>query len=249
MQKGGKGLLSPERRLNLLSPLLQTMGLLPLFLAVLIVFTVLYFGGWITRAEVQNLGAFVRKSSGALIVFGMAFLLTRNIGIAVFCAMLAYSYFSRKSWFPGAAGGASGNISSIRTTYLEMSLDRRSGAMSGRVLLGKFAGRALSELTMRERLDLLSELRSKDSQGAQLLEAFLDRTAPGWNGKTPPGGRGMSLEEAYLVLGLGAGATRQDVQAAHRNLMKRFHPDQGGSTYIASKVNEAKDVLLKHIAA
>jgi DnaJ-class molecular chaperone len=50
-------------------------------------------------------------------------------------------------------------------------------------------------------------------------------------------------------LGLSRGATREDVQTAHRNLMKRFHPDQGGSTYLASQVNEAKDVLLKHIKA
>ena len=59
----------------------------------------------------------------------------------------------------------------------------------------------------------------------------------------------MTVDEAYLVLGLNRGATRDDVQAAHRNLMKRFHPDQGGTTYLASQVNEAKDVLLKHIKA
>ena len=227
------------------------MGLLPLFLAVLIVFTVLYFGGWITRAEVQNLGALVRKSSGALVVFAMAFMLTRNIGLAVFAATLAYSFFSRKGWWP-AGEKKFGEISTVKTGYLEMSLDHRSGAMSGRVLSGRFAGRKLAELGMKDRLELLTELRSKDSQGAQLLEAYLDRSAPGWNGNT--GGRtaqsrGMSLEEAYLVLGLNTGAKREDVQAAHRNLMKRFHPDQGGSTYIASKVNEAKDVLMRHIAA
>jgi hypothetical protein len=60
---------------------------------------------------------------------------------------------------------------------------------------------------------------------------------------------GMGLEEAYRVLGLSPGATRDDIQAAHRDLIRRNHPDQGGSTYIAAKVNEAKDVLLKHVQA
>ena len=59
----------------------------------------------------------------------------------------------------------------------------------------------------------------------------------------------MSVEEAYRVLGLDRNATRDEIQAAHRNLMKRNHPDQGGTTYIASKVNEAKDILLKYVRA
>ena len=57
----------------------------------------------------------------------------------------------------------------------------------------------------------------------------------------------MTVEEAYMVLGLNRRATRGEVLAAHRSLMKRFHPDQGGSTYLAAQVNEAKDLLLKHI--
>ncbi len=57
----------------------------------------------------------------------------------------------------------------------------------------------------------------------------------------------MPVGEAYLILGLSPGAARDDVLAAYRNLMKRLHPDQGGTSYLASRVNEAKDVLLKHI--
>ncbi len=61
--------------------------------------------------------------------------------------------------------------------------------------------------------------------------------------------RSMNLEEAYRVLELKRNATREDVLAAYRNLMKRNHPDQGGSTYFATKLNEAKDLLLKNLPA
>ena len=54
----------------------------------------------------------------------------------------------------------------------------------------------------------------------------------------------MSRDEALRVLGLGADAGGDDIRAAHRRLMLQNHPDKGGSDYLASKVNEAKDVLL-----
>jgi curved DNA-binding protein CbpA len=57
----------------------------------------------------------------------------------------------------------------------------------------------------------------------------------------------MTLDEAYLILGLDPGALRDDMLAAHRNLIKRLHPDQGGTCYLASQINEAKDVLMQHI--
>ncbi|MBI4723710.1 MAG: DnaJ domain-containing protein [Rhodomicrobium sp.] len=217
--------------------------------------------GWIPKvpkADAGKLGAWVRKRSGVLLVFGATLILSRNIGVAILSAMIAYSALQWTGWIPG--GGARrtmrGSVSTVQTAYLEMSFDHATGTMSGRIRKGRFAGRALSDFTAAERLDCFAELRSNDAQAAQLFEAYFDRTSPGWNGSARSGSgrgngasRGMGVEEAYLVLGLDPGATRDDIQAAHRNLMKRFHPDQGGTTYIAAKVNEAKDVLLRHIKA
>ncbi len=66
-------------------------------------------------------------------------------------------------------------------------------------------------------------------------------------GYSSPGNAAMSVEEAYEILGLKQGATRQDIIVAHRKLMQKLHPDRGGSGYLSSKINQAKDLLLKYV--
>ena len=86
-----------------------------------------------------------------------------------------------------------------------------------------------------------------------VLTSYLDRTyGDEWHGggdagegrRAPDNGGAMTRDEALRVLGLPAGATEAEIRAAHRRLMKQAHPDHGGSDYLASKINEAKDVLL-----
>ncbi|MEO8715500.1 MAG: DnaJ domain-containing protein [Acetobacteraceae bacterium] len=102
------------------------------------------------------------------------------------------------------------------------------------VLTGR-AGGALAAAT------LLVPLAWEKWRTGGLGAAFQARTGAA----PPPRGSGpMSRAEAYAVLGLGPGASEDDIRAAHRRLMRAAHPDGGGSDWVASRVNQARDELL-----
>jgi hypothetical protein len=142
----------------------------------------------------------------------------------------------------------SGEASGVETETLEMRLDLGSGAMSGRVRRGAFQGRDLASMDRAELMTLLGDCQATDAESVPLIEAWLDRTDPEWRDAAPPpqapsGGR-MTRAEALSVLGLAEGASEEQIRAAHRRLMQSAHPDRGGSDWLASRVNEARDFLL-----
>jgi len=153
----------------------------------------------------------------------------------------------------GAGLGSGGQTSSIRTRFLEMTLDLASGELDGLVLEGPLQGHRLSALNLQQLMDLLTLCRSRDDQSAAVLEAYLDRIrGSDWRehargsgtGTVPPTAAGLTLEEALAILGLAQGASEGEIRAAHRRLIQRFHPDRGGSDYLAAKINAAKRLLL-----
>ena len=147
----------------------------------------------------------------------------------------------------------SGQKSFVRSAWLEMELDHDSGDIDGLVLAGEHEDQKLSQLAESE-LIKLHEALAGDAESCALLEAYLDRRMPGWSedaqgsGGTRQGassGSGpMTKEEAYQILGLNPGAGPGEIREAHRRLMKRVHPDSGGSTFLAARINKAKDTLL-----
>jgi hypothetical protein len=159
--------------------------------------------------------------------------------------------------FRGARGPQTGRTSTVETATVRMRLDHDTGAMTGTVLRGRFAGMRIEELGRGELIDLLRECRADDEEAARLVEAYLDRAHPDWRADLrggehrgagaggAPRGSEMTVEEAYAILGLPPGADEAAIRAAHRRLMMQLHPDHGGSDYLATQINRARDLLLR----
>jgi hypothetical protein len=223
-------------------------------LAALVLLLVL--GRLYATASPHTLARVLRMSGGigALLVAGYLAVTGR-----FFAAIpLAYVGATLLNWIPSPAGlGARmrktpGQVSRVRSRFFEMELDHDSGGMRGRVLTGKYENVPLEAL---DRAALLSLLKEVDAESRALLEAYLDRREPGWREDVkedagagfgePPRGGPMTEEEALQILGLEPGASAFEIRRAHRTLMKKLHPDQGGSTYLAARVNAAKEILLR----
>lgn len=189
---------------------------------------------------------------------GIATLLGRGaVGMPLLGFGLAWLGRVRATNRSRAAEAGLESTSNVRSSYLDMTLDHDTGAMDGRVLSGTFHGARLSELDEAALEALRSEVAA-DADSLRLLEAYLDRRSPGRRADAKadagdrlggaPGARPMSEQEAYEVLGLEPGATLADIREAHRRLMKRVHPDHGGTHRLAARVNEAKAVLVdRHV--
>jgi hypothetical protein len=218
-------------------------------------------GRFLAAADPRRLAAVVRKAGGVAALAVAGFLILRGaLPIAIPLAVFGLALIRRGGLgIGGPFGSASktpGQKSHIRTERLEMELDHDSGHMEGECLSGRFAGRKLSTLSDREAMELLAELHQDGAPEAAVMEAYLDWRLPGWRdqesertqqagaGRRRARGNRMSAEEAYAVLGIGPGASDEDIRQAHRRLMMKMHPDQGGSTYLAARINEAKEVLL-----
>ena len=194
---------------------------------------------------------------GGIPVFVMALggLLTL-VGRGAIGLPLAFGGFALWRRARARAAPSSGTTSGVRSEWFDMTLDHDTGEMNGRVLREPFDGRMLNDLSEDELRELATRVASSgDPESERLLEAYLDRRMPGWRdgadgdeasglGGAPRAGS-MTEKEAYEILGLAAGASEAEIREAHRRLMKRAHPDAGGSAELAARLNEAKDLLLR----
>jgi hypothetical protein len=227
-----------------------------LIFGVLVLVLVLWALGVISKVD-PKVGARILKASGAVLAIGFAVFLglRGEIGIAIPLGAFGLGLLG---WLPFGPAGFSartqksgGQVSRVRTAYFEIELDHDSGDMRGSIVAGRHQGAALESLDVKTLVAMLNEI---DEESRALLVAYLDRRDARWSeyaqGDAATGrgatSRGkMSEQEAYQILGLEAGASADDISHAHRTLMKKFHPDQGGSTYLAARINEAKEILLR----
>ncbi|PZV36190.1 DnaJ domain-containing protein [Mesorhizobium kowhaii] len=208
------------------------------------------------RADPAKLASSMKTLGPVLLgLVGIAMVVVGREGIGGIILSAAIAWYGSMRMKRPTAKLAPGKRSTVRTAALEMELDHDTGGLEGLVLAGRHEGKMLGAMGLAELQHLYREL-SGDPESGQLLETYLDGRFPVWrkNAETnggeglgvAPGPGAMTKEEAYKVLGLEAGAAAADVRKAHRRLMQRLHPDVGGTSFLAARINEAKDVLLSN---
>jgi hypothetical protein len=230
------------------------------FVLALVVLAVGALGiAWLLRANPSSLARGMRMvllvlgavAAGAMLIFGIRFLpslLPELLGLAglVITGLIARALRNRPSG--GFSSPGTGRRTEVRTAFLQAWIDHGTGDVGGTVLTGRFAGRTLDRLSDSELLDLHEECRN-DADSLRVMEAYLDRRLNvDWRTARQPPPRGprsdMTRAEALAVLGLAEGASEEEIKAAHRRLIRRTHPDAGGTADLAARINRAKDVLV-----
>jgi hypothetical protein len=230
------------------------------FVLALVVLAVGALGiAWLLRANPSSLARGMRMvllvlgavAAGAMLIFGIRFLpslLPELLGLAglVITGLIARALRNRPSG--GFSSPGTARRTEVRTAFLQAWIDHGTGDVGGTVLTGRFAGRTLDRLSDGELLDLHEECRN-DADSLRVMEAYLDRRLNvDWRTARQPPPRGshtdMTRAEALAVLGLAEGASEEEIKAAHRRLIRRTHPDAGGTADLAARINRAKDVLV-----
>jgi hypothetical protein len=208
---------------------------------------------WIVRALLRSVfGAKPVDPMGvALISAGISLMALRAVVLAIPFLILGLVMLVRQKG--SSANRPKPQTSKVRSKHLEMSLDHETGAIDGRILTGQREGQVLSDLGLDDLLAYYEDVQA-DEETIKLLETFLDAAHADWRNEyhkraapeseTSYVSKALSQVEAYEVLGLAEGCSEEDIRRAYRRLIKRVHPDSGGSAALLAKVTEARDKLL-----
>jgi len=213
---------------------------------------ILWFMHKYVQANPKGMAYALQKGGGVLALIAAAFVTARGelaVGLP-----LALMGFGLLGWLKTGSFGFWGQAEPVarrRTAFLDIEIDQASGLIRGRVIAGRRAG---SDLDALDDATLEALRMEVDDESRRLLAAYLDRrrSARGEHAqhdahtrRAAPASGKMSEQEAYQILGLEPGAGAEEIGRAYRALMKKLHPDQGGPTYLAARINEAKEVLLR----
>jgi hypothetical protein len=231
------------------------------FLAVIALVGIALLFHWFLRAEPRQILRALRWGGLAVAaIIAVALVAAGQFQLLYVLAVFLVPWIMRarslRNRMRTARGPTAGQASEVRTRFVVMQLDHDTGSMDGIVQEGPFAGKRLSGLRLEDVVSIYRDAWAADRASAQVLQAYLERMhgdawRPGGEDSRdnkaeagPAGGGTMSAAEARSVLGVGPKATDTEIKQAHRRLMKQFHPDRGGSDYLAARINEAKEVLL-----
>lgn len=205
---------------------------------------------WVGLGAILTIGAAIalrrlppRHGAALLLVLAaLGLALLRQFAVALTLAAIGLGLWSRNA--PAGPQPAPGRTSAVQTDALGMTLDHDTGRLDGEVRLGRFAGRMLSDLSADELRALVADFEAAgDHDSLSLLLAYLERRGEGTHAPPPDGGAAMGRDEAYRILGLEPGVDVETVREAHRRLMRRVHPDLGGSSALAAMINAARELL------
>jgi len=177
---------------------------------------------------------------GAVLAAGLGLL---KVGTSSFLRFLPFLRFFQKNNVFGDP--------KFKTQHLEITFFMQNGSMEGKIIAGEFEGMSILSLDESQLDTLEQSYKGTDSRSYYLLRVIRQRlNANSSNSKTDYSSAHIgdpSVEEAEQILGLSTNYTKKDVDLSYKRLMQKLHPDRGGNDYLASRVNIARDVLLKKL--
>ena len=176
---------------------------------------------------------------GAIIAGGLAVL---KMGFATLIRMLPFLRLMKNT-------GNFGNPQ-FKTEHIIVRVNFNTNQMSGQILSGKYAGTQLTDLTSEQFNELEAQYKNENMRSYYILLAF-KKTTQHFSKQSShyekPTNTDMSVDDALNILGIDGEPSIEDVKKAHRRLMQKLHPDHGGNVFLASQVNNAKEVLIRHL--
>ncbi len=137
-----------------------------------------------------------------------------------------------------------GGVANFSTEHLDAQVHIQTGTVTGSITKGQYEGRSIESLSPDELKTLENNYKDTDKKSYYIIR-YSQRKPNNHEGAQPqaPAFANPGRDEALQILGLSGEPTHDEITQAHRKLINRVHPDKGGNDFLASRINQARDVL------